>query len=172
MLREIALALAVGTTSAAEPRATDGFRAEHVEVGRHLAHIADWIAVLPGQSGADRDWTMARALTALRTHIVPHAEWEERTLYPLIDRQARTVDDNRFTAVMRREHVIIARSIGALAMDAEKKDGALFARHAERLLGLIEAHFECEEEVLLPILDRTLTRAEFDAAIRAGGEAH
>jgi hypothetical protein len=33
-----------------------------------------------------------------------------------------------------------------------------FARKTDRLLGLISAHFEEEEEVLLPVLDKSTTR--------------
>jgi hypothetical protein len=78
-----------------------------------------------------------------------------------------------FTATMRREHAIIDRWIEELAVNAGSTapDVVGFARSADRLFGLIDAHFEEEEEVLLPILDRAYETADdFERAV--GGEVH
>jgi hemerythrin-like domain-containing protein len=54
--------------------------------------------------------------------------------------------------------------LAALA-SAPGPDVTAFARRADNLLGLIWAHFEEEEELLLPILDRTMSHEEFEHEI-------
>ena len=73
-------------------------------------------------------------------HIAPHAQWEERFLYPIIDKLAGG-GPNRFTSTMRYEHQIVARWIGELHQEAEqpKLDASKFARRADNLLGLLSA---------------------------------
>ena len=68
---------------------------------------------------------------------------------------------------MRYEHKVVNRWIEELERfaEAEKPDVVAFARRTDNLLGLIWAHFEEEEEVLLPILDRTMTTVEFQREI-------
>ncbi len=116
---------------------------------------------------------MQRIVGALRSHIVPHAEWEEAVLYPVVDEKAGG-GPHPFTAAMRREHEIVGRWIDEL--DRQSKDVAsdplLFSRKADQLLGLIIAHFEDEEEVLLPILDETMSKEDFEREILSKGSAH
>jgi hemerythrin-like domain-containing protein len=61
------------------------------------------------------------------------------------------------------EHRIIERLIGELAKEiaGEQFRIELFARKTDRLLGLVDAHFEEEEEVLLPVLDEKMNEEEF-----------
>lgn len=108
---------------------------------------------------------MARVVRFFREHIKPHAEWEERVLYPAVDKRAAS-GPNPFTASMRYEHRIVVRWTDELA---NTPDVIGFARRADNLLGLVWAHFEEEEEVLLPILDRSMSKEEFDQEIGAHG---
>ena len=98
----------------------------------------------------------------LEEHIAAHAQWEERALYPVVDRQADG-GDNPFTASMRHEHVIVGRWIGELDQlaAADLANVQAFTRRADNLLGLIWAHFEEEEQVLLPVLDRSMSAEQF-----------
>jgi hemerythrin-like domain-containing protein len=115
---------------------------------------------------------MADVVRFLGEHIRPHAEWEERVLYPLVDGKAGSPARHPFTASMRYEHRIVGRWIdemGAIRGKA-KPDVRAFARRADNLLGLIAAHFEEEEEVLLPILDATMKPEEFKAVMQAMSE--
>jgi hemerythrin-like domain-containing protein len=115
--------------------------------------------------------TMDRAVVFLDEEIRPHANWEEVKLYPLLD----SIVGGRepFTATMRSEHAIIDRWIEELAVHAASPapDVVWLARSADRLFGLIEAHWEEEEEVLLPILERTYETAD-DYERAVGGEIH
>lgn len=135
--------------------ATQSFRDEHARVKAHLEHAAQ----LPP----------ADALKFFATEIAPHAKWEEEKLYPLIDRLAGTTEANRYTATMRQEHRIVGRWIALLREHLRKNDNRAFTRRAENLIGLLQAHFEAEEEVLLPWADRTMTAAEFKAAVDGQG---
>ena len=56
-----------------------------------------------------------------------------------------------------------ARWIGELGAMAKSPsaDAQAFTRRADNLLGLVRAHFESEEDVLLPVLDRTMTPEQF-----------
>lgn len=52
-----------------------------------------------------------------------------------------------------------------------RPDYRAFARRTDNLPGLIAAHFEEEEEVLLPLIDRSLTTEQFEKEI-GGAAAH
>lgn len=150
-------------------RPTEPFRKEHVEVKVHLGHADEWVRSLMDGTAADPKGTMGKVVAFFRGHIVPHAEWEERVLYPAVDKRAAK-GANPFTASMRHEHRIVGKWIDALAAEAgkDKPDPKAFARDAFKLLGLVEAHFEVEEEVLLPVLDKSMTAKQFEKEIGHG----
>jgi hemerythrin-like domain-containing protein len=168
----LALALAAaGPLAAADGRPTASFRAAHAEVKEHLAHLDEKAGMLASQDAAARKETAGFIARFLREHILTHAAWEEKRLYPAVD--ARThAGAHPFTATMRYEHRVIERSIGDLGAAAARPelDAVRFARSADRLLGLIAAHFEEEEEVLLPVLDASTTREALEKEL--GMEAH
>ena len=143
-----------------DERPTQGFRDEHAEIKEHLDHLDHAVGSLATASPEDRARKMAFVVRFLDEHIRAHAAWEEEVLYPVVDEQAG--GGERVTSTMRYEHVIIGRWIDALRQET---DVVAFTRRADRLLGLIAAHFEKEEEVLLPILDRTMSADEFRARV-------
>jgi hemerythrin-like domain-containing protein len=159
----IALILALALSTPADEPPTAPFRREHVEVREHLAHIDAMLAKLPAASPAEQRTIMTNVPAFLHEHIRKHAEWEEAKLYPAVDRRTH-VGPPSFTASMRHEHRIVGRSIDELAAMAKTgtPDIVAFTRAAHRLLGLISAHFEEEEEVLLPILDKTMSKKQFE----------
>ena len=143
-------------------RPTQPFRDEHRELREHLSHVSAWVSQLASADPARQGELMRQALGFLKDHLVKHAEWEDRFLYPAVDRRTSN-PDYPFTSTMRYEHRIVGRWIGELEAMAAKEppDVVSFVRRAFNLLGLVSAHFEEEEEVLLPILDRTMTGEEF-----------
>lgn len=152
-------------------KVTQGFLDGHAALRKQLVLHEAAIGDLHGASRETAEVTMDRAVLFLDEEIRPHATWEELKLYPLLD--AMVGGREPFTASMRREHAIIDRWIEDLAVNAASAapDVVSFARSADRLLGLIEAHFEEEEAVLLPILERRYETAEdFERAV--GGEVH
>lgn len=155
-----------------DERPTAKFRAEHREVQEHLRHVRDWTGQLATQTPTAQKATAQRVVDFFEKHIKPHAEWEERSLYPVVDKLARGA--NPFTSTMRYEHRVVGRWIGELRAESDKPtlDAAKFARRTDNLLGLLWAHFEEEEEVLLPFIDKGMTKTEFESALRKAGTAH
>jgi hemerythrin-like domain-containing protein len=147
-------------------RPSEPFRAEHADIHRHLVHLGHLVGTLRDGSCGEQGATMARVVGFLREHLIGHADWEERVLYPLVDREAGSGPE-AFTASMRREHRIIARWTDELAGAAAHKepDVVAFSARAYNLLGLVMAHLEEEEDVLLPVLDRTMTAEEFEREV-------
>src|SRR5262245_28782725 len=90
--------------------ATELFRREHVEIKESLIQIGNLVGKLYGQPAPEARIMMDDVVRKLRKDISPHAEWEERVLYPIIDRHAVS-GSRRFTATMRYEHKIIARQL-------------------------------------------------------------
>ncbi|MCC6659521.1 MAG: hemerythrin domain-containing protein [Phycisphaerales bacterium] len=149
--------------SAARP--TDAFRAHHAEIIEHLGHIDAMAVALRGQSPEEQRRTMQRAVTFLKEHIAAHAADEERVLYPVVQRESGP--GSRLTAVPIYEHRIVERLIAALDKEASQRtpDAAAFALTAHHLTGLLLGHFEIEEQVLLPVLDQTMTAEQFQREV-------
>jgi hemerythrin-like domain-containing protein len=140
---------------------TREFRAHHAEVLEHLGHVDAMAARLSRETPAEQRQTMQRVVGFFQEHIGPHAMDEERVLYPVV--QGRAGEGNRLTQVPIYEHRIVERWIADLETEAARPspDPAAFSQKAVHLVGLLRAHFEVEEQVLLPILDATMTPAEF-----------
>lgn len=158
----------------AAEKPTAAFRAEHAEVQVHLGHLDQMAGSMATSSAADQRKTAQFVVKFLKEHILKHAEWEEARLYPAVDKRTHA-GEYPFTGSMRYEHRIVGRWIGELETmaNAGTLDATRFARNTDRLLGLIAAHFEEEEEVLLPILDKSMTREELEKELGMGeGHAH
>lgn len=149
----------------ADPRATAAYRLHHREVRAQLVHLDRLVARLPAQEERRRRDTMREVVARLEADLRPHVKEEEAALYPAVDDRAGGAEP--FTSTMRREHRIIDRWIADLDREAsrDRPNPQAFARLANRLLGLVEAHFELEEEVLLPFLDRTMTARQFQEEV-------
>ncbi len=156
-----------------DERSTAAFRAHHLEIKQHLEHVHDWIGALPSKDPAEQRATVRKVVTFFEQHIGPHAQWDEQFLYPLVDRLAGS-GANAFTSTMRYEHRIVGRWIAELRAESGRAnpDPASFARRTDNLLGLLWAHFEEEEEVLLPFLDRAMSRAEVEQELGGSAGAH
>jgi hemerythrin-like domain-containing protein len=146
-------------------RATESFRKEHAELVAHLSDLFGALKDLGAIPPHEQEERMAKLVLFLRDHLRPHAQWEERVLYPLVESYA----GDGFTQSMKHEHRIIERWMDDLGDDASSvlPDAHPFVRRADKLLGLLLAHFEVEEEVLLPILDRALTPEDFARRMEA-----
>lgn len=135
---------------------TGPLREARDRIRRSLAAIAERVGALGMLPIEERGAAMEQVAADLDARLQPHLEWEERTIHPVVDKFA-CEGPAAFSASMRYEHSIIHRSIGELrAMSLDPAQAAAFARRADNLLGVVLAHFELEEEVLFPILDRAL----------------
>jgi iron-sulfur cluster repair protein YtfE (RIC family) len=113
-------------------------------------------------------------------HLIPHAQAEDRALYPVV---GRVMGAPEATATMSRDHVEVGRLTEELAtlrgrliggVIGEADAGAL-RRVLYGLYALVKVHFAKEEEVYLPLLDARLSpddaREMFAAMEAAAAEA-
>ncbi len=153
-------------TAATADLPTAHFRETHKEELGHLAHVEKWNLEIRSQAADEQKATAGRILSFFRTRLIPHAEWEEAHLYSLIDKLVKT-DKGRYTDTMRHEHKIVLRWTEELEAEAakEKPDYNRFAQKSDMLTGLVRAHFELEDDVLLPHVDSTMSREDFEKAV-------
>jgi hemerythrin-like domain-containing protein len=158
-------------TTSILPLPSQGFRLEHADLRQRLVHLETMVGALARATRDKQVALMREVVSFLEGHVNAHAQWEERVLYPVVDRQAGSGTEP-FTASMRHEHRIIGRWVKELSREAARPvpDARAFARRADNLLGLMTAHFEEEEEVLLPVLDRTMTAEQFQREVISPAE--
>jgi len=159
---------------------TQPLRDEHKELLPHIEQlrtVADAIGTVPIESvrrGLDE------ISTFLTGQLTPHAQAEERALYPTIGRLMGAAEA---TATMIQEHTAIHRytqELGVLRLHLS--DASLSATEEQALrrvlyglYALVKEHFAKEEEIYLPFLDTRLTAQEalqmFEALEMAAQEA-
>ena len=143
-------------------RPTEPFRREHAEIRKELRHIDRWIEQLPTADPNDQRTIMLQIVRSLRERILVHAEWEERVLYPAVDKRAGA-GPIPFTASMRHDHTAAVHRMAEIDTESvrPRPNAHWFARRADQLLGLLTAHLDAEEEILLPILDKAMTAEQY-----------
>jgi hemerythrin-like domain-containing protein len=146
----------------------------HIEVLRIVADSVGELPIVVLREYVDE------AYQFLAQHLIPHAEAEDRTLYPAV---AKIMGAPQATATMVRDHAEIARMTGELAaLRLDHTVNALSPKHARSLrrvlyglYALAKVHFAKEEEIYLSILDAQLTpeqaREVFEAMEQAAKEA-
>lgn len=157
----------------AKRRVTEPFREEHAGIREHLGHIQQKAGALRAAAPGEQKKSPIFVSKFLNEHIRAHAEWEEKVLYPVVDRLAKSGAE-AFTSTMRYEHGVVGRWIDELTAESEKAtpDIEAFARRTDNLLGLLAAHFEEEEEVLLPLVEEGMTPEQFKREIMDKMEPH
>lgn len=144
---------------------TQPLRDEHKELLPHLEllrTIADAIGEVPVVSLRR---SVDEAYVFLTHHLLPHAQAEERALYPVV---GRLMGAPEATVTMSRDHVEIGRlteelgslrlQLGGTSLSASKEKA--LRRVLYSLFALVTVHFAKEEEVYLPLLDARLTADE------------
>ena len=132
----------------------------------HHRELADRLAAQVAVLEADPASGDVEALTAfLEGELLPHAEGEERHLYPVVE--PLVAQHGRPTATMSVDHEYIAgyvRQIGEIARALGSADAAQRSALWQRLLrvvalldGLFTAHLAKEERIYLPLLDHYVT---------------
>ncbi len=154
---------------------TQPLREEHKELISHieaLRAVADSIGEVP--RGTLRR-SVDDAYTFLANHLIPHAQAEERVLYPAV---GALLGAPEATATMSQDHIAIGRLIDELkalrtrlsadpVSDADLKD---LRRVLYGLYTLISVHFSKEEDVYLPLLDAKLSPEEARRLFTAMGQ--
>jgi iron-sulfur cluster repair protein YtfE (RIC family) len=116
----------------------------------------------------------------LTHHLIPHAEAEEKALYPVVQ---KVMGASQATATMSRDHVEVGALTRELTDLRHQLTGITItadqANDLRRVLyglyTLVKVHFAKEEEIYLPLMDAKLTAGEADAMFKtmeaAAGEA-
>lgn len=140
---------------------TQPLRDEHKELIPHieaLRSVADSVGYRPIETvrhGVDE------AYAFLIHHLIPHAEAEDRALYPVVE---KLMGASGVTATMSRDHVEVGRLTDELAglrnQLAVGSAGEVQVKALRRVLyglyALVKVHFAKEEEIYLPLLDAQL----------------
>ena len=159
---------------------TQPLRDEHKVLWPHVAGLratAELVGEAPLealQRGVDE------AYDFLAHHLIPHAQAEDRALYPVVQKVMGAAEA---TGTMSRDHVEVGRltaELGELRLQLGAGSLKLAQANALRrvlygLYALVKVHFAKEEEVYLPLLDARLTQDEandmFEAMEAAAMEA-
>lgn len=139
----------------------------HEEHRALMAHVEALSAAADAVAALDADavrTTVAQQVGFLRGHLLPHAEAEDRALYPLVE---EVMEAPGATATMRRDHVEVRRLVDeltALGEQLERRtptaaDRRLLQRLLDGLHAVLRLHFAKEEEIYLPALAAGLSPA-------------
>lgn len=131
-------------SSQADAEAVAAVEQHHAQLAGQLGALVDRLvaAVSTGAPGAERDALVAFA----RTELVPHAQAEEKTMYPAAheDPAARLLVD-----AMLAEHVVL---VGLVEQIARAQVAAEAAAYGRALQVLFDTHLAKENELVLPLL--------------------
>lgn len=158
--------------SADGPRPTEAFRAHHAEIKEGLNIAARRATALSSATPEEVGEIFHQIAHFFHHTLLPHAEVEERVLYAAADRLVPTAHGRRYTDALRYEHTVVARQVRALheaMLRDDRSPEAIdeFQRRALELVGLVDAHFGVEENVILTVFDERMTAEEFEREVVA-----
>lgn len=145
-------------------RPTDPLRIEHTRIIERLQGLGERIERLHESATLDQLSLAREVLDFVKKQVAPHARAEEYTLYPAADWAAG--EGSHLTETVRFEHQLVQRRCEALEKDVQA--GAPAGRLMHRcyaILGLVAAHFQVTEQVLLPYLDKAFDAARFEKEV-------
>jgi iron-sulfur cluster repair protein YtfE (RIC family) len=144
---------------------TQPLRDEHQELWPHIESLRIVADSIGTAQAAAVQQGVEEAYQFLTGHLLPHAQAEERVLYPLV---GKLMGAPEATATMSRDHTAIGQFIeelgelrSSLAKTALREEQEKALRQV--LYGLsafVTVHLAKEEEVYLPLLDARLTSRE------------
>jgi len=145
-------------------RPTDGLRADHAKLLATVHALGERLETLHESGTLDQLALAREVIDLVNRQIAPHARAEEYTLYPAADWAAG--EGSHLTETARFEHQLVARRCQALekSISAGAAPGKLM-HLCYGILGLVAAHFQVTEEVILPYLDKALDKARFEKEV-------
>jgi iron-sulfur cluster repair protein YtfE (RIC family) len=149
---------------------TRPLREEHKEL---LPYIEQLKGLADGIGSAGTETIrrgLAEAERFLRGHLIPHAQTEDRVLYPEVQ---RVMGSAKATGTMSRDHEEVGKLAGELSALRERlPEGNLSGQQEVELrrvlyglYALVKLHFAKEEEIYLPLLDVALSETEAQALL-------
>src|SRR5581483_11758910 len=110
---------------------TQPLRDEHKELLPHIELLRTAADAIGAAEGALLQRSIGEAYTFLTHHLIPHAQAEERALYPVV---GRLMGAPEATATMSRDHVEIGRLTGELGSLRPYLNGASISVEQEKAL--------------------------------------
>lgn len=159
---------------------TQPLREEHKELFPQVESLRLAAEAVTETSGENFYRLLEDAYEFLTRHLIPHAQAEDRALYPVVQ---KVMGAPEATATMSRDHVEVGRLTDELRdLRLQIKGGQISPGQANGLrrvlyglYALIKVHFAKEEEIYLPLLDARLDSAQavamFEAMEKAAHEA-
>lgn len=150
-------------------------------IRNHHRELASTLQAQVNALEGDQGDTGPNALVAfLKSDLLPHAQGEEISLYPVVD--GLVAEHARPTATMSIDHEIIEgyireieRTASALAA-AKNGNRASLQEHlvllGRQLEALFQVHLEKEERVYLPLLEKYLSEEDQQRVLGGMHEAH
>lgn len=156
---------------------SDPIRTEHRDLLPHIAELDRASIEVTQWSHEVASDRLHHIVDFLESHLLPHATAEEEILYPAIDEAMGAANA---TATMKVDHDEIATKVAhlrqtiteALNIWPDAQLAAAIVRQLSALHSIILLHFRKEEEVLLPVLDSTLTIKEAKALFESTDSGH
>jgi iron-sulfur cluster repair protein YtfE (RIC family) len=159
---------------------TQPLRDEHKELYRQVENLRLAGDVVNESLTSLAHEKIEQAYNFLTRLLIPHAQAEEKALYPMIQ---KAMGAPQATATMTRDHVEVERltqELGTLRVHKTQLSitfeqvGAL-QRVLYGLYAIVKLHLAKEEEIFLPLLDSKLSaeeaKAMFEAMEAAANEA-
>ncbi len=151
---------------------TQPLRDEHKELLPHIETLrsaGDAISETLTPSTSQR---IDEAYTFLTHNLLPHAQAEEKALYPVVQ---KVMGAPASTSTMSHDHMEVSRLTQELASLRSQIMGTTISNEQANALRrvlyglytLVKVHFTKEEEVYLPLLDKRLTPEEAQAMFSA-----
>ncbi len=141
-------------------RPTDPIRDHHKMLHKQIHDLFQYVEGLKKFSAQERG-RLNDLITFLKEEVLPHAEGEEKYLYKKV---GELMNNPLFTKTMELDHQHIKRYISELETEInnvykEAADGTIakIQTAASKLRGLMEPHFQKEDDVYLPLLDEKLS---------------
>jgi hemerythrin-like domain-containing protein len=144
-------------------RPTEGIREHHKMLEERLHGFWHNIESLQKFSDQERE-LLDDLMTFLKEELLPHAEGEEKHLYGKV---AELMRNPLFTKTMEMDHQFIKQYITELETvikNVHKESADVTIKRiqttASKLQGIVDPHFQKENEVYLPILDEKLSKEQ------------
>lgn len=150
---------------------TEPLREEHRELLPRIEALKSLADAVEAEGLQQLEQRLAEAESFLTRHLIPHAEAENGALYPLVERYLGT----GATATMSRDHSEVGALVRELSQAAAAvRNGAADPASARRLravlyglYAVVRLHFDKEEEIYLPLLDRNLGAEAISEMVRS-----
>jgi hemerythrin-like domain-containing protein len=130
---------------------------QHAKIRSDFASLTEALQGFPEKATALDESKTSLIFKFFNTSLSPHVQWEEKSFYPLADAciQCRRAP---FTASFIREHQIINRWLAELLEISKQPDGSIsdFTKLYYQIIGLLQAHLEVEDLILIPISNQCL----------------